>query len=76
MPEVPDEYGNTVVYDKDVTIDGVPVGPDVDVALTKVPMAELELERGVKVDEDDKLPVPVGKTTLVELLNGYKTEVD
>jgi hypothetical protein len=54
------------MYDKDVMTDGVPVGPNVKEPLTKVPMAELELE---------KLPVPVGETTADELLNGYKTEL-
>lgn len=42
--ELPVEYGYTVVYDRDVITDRVPVGPDVEVILTKVPMAELEPE--------------------------------
>lgn len=55
----------------DVMTDVVSVATDVE--LTKVPMAELEVES--RVDEE-KLPVPVGRIAVDELLIEYGAEVD
>lgn len=54
-----------VVVENDVMIDRV--GVDVEELFTKVPIAELELER---------LPVSVGRLTLEEFPVGYKPGLD